>query len=261
MQTCCPGGPGWLFLADDSCITGDDDLLAVQTQPGAAQPVGAAPQTIAHLQDVKTMRPDVPQVPAQLGLDLKAAWLVASWLAWVCQVVWVCTHSCTYLYGLPFQHAMLVGPHMAAAAISRFQPYDMPAAFPLVFLASCVPGCVVPQTATPVWRWSAQWGSSASLTCMSSTHVYGRIGMSIGIVVAVLIERSHQSRCVQALQRAVMLPTSGVVSCTLHGPGRARSSGLAEVALARQDCLKTWAAAHAPLVEALSQRVQRLLGS
>ena len=62
MTSCMPGEAGWLFLADDSCTGSSDDLLAIQAQPGAMQPLDAASQTIVHLQDIKAIRPDVPQV-------------------------------------------------------------------------------------------------------------------------------------------------------------------------------------------------------
>lgn len=59
------GTQGWLFLADDSCTSGQDDLLAMQTQAGTAQMATQGELAVVLARDLELTAPDVPQV----GLD------------------------------------------------------------------------------------------------------------------------------------------------------------------------------------------------
>ena len=74
------GGQSWLFLADDSCTSGQDDLLAVQLLPGTPQ---AVPLAVVQARDLELDKPDVPQVGA--GACARAACLPANRLTSWCR--------------------------------------------------------------------------------------------------------------------------------------------------------------------------------
>ena len=78
--------------------------------------------------------------------------------------------------------------------------------------------------------------------------------------LAPLNSRSHLLICMcrQALQRAAMLPTSGIASCSANG--RARLLRGCEQSQGRHTQLRSWAASNPALLEAMYGRIRGMLG-
>ena len=55
-----------MFLGDDSCTSGQDDLLAVQAAPGVLPAAMLGDLAVVHARDLVLEAPDVTQARAQL---------------------------------------------------------------------------------------------------------------------------------------------------------------------------------------------------